>query len=202
MQKTLERYGFGIVVGTMVSIALLFLMQSLVQPNQMELDDSPPFIPIDIVRMIDDIEARPKKRNPDPPPKIEELPPPIPIGSDDDVGSVVWSPHRAPKVESPSGPDIGEYGSDGDSLPLVKVEPNYPTRALQRGIEGYVVLSFTVTETGSVEDPVVEVSEPPGVFDRSATKAVQKFKYRPKVVDGVPMRVEGRKHRFVFELED
>ena len=77
------------------------------RPNQMELDDSPPIIPIDIVRMIDDIDARPKERNPDPPPKIEELPPPIPISSNDEVGSVVWSPHRAPKVESPSGPDIG-----------------------------------------------------------------------------------------------
>ena len=34
---------------------------------------------------------------------------------------------------------------DGEYLPIVKVAPVYPRRALQRGIEGFVIVEFTVT---------------------------------------------------------
>lgn len=92
--------------------------------------------------------------------------------------------------------DSGQY------LPLVKVRPKYPQRALSRGIEGSVTMKFTVTEKGSVEDPVVVESDPPGIFDRAATDAVSMYKYRPKIVDGEPVRVEGVKNKIVFAIED
>ena len=98
--------------------------------------------------------------------------------------------------EASGGEDGSEY------FPLVKVRPDYPSRALERGIEGSVTLKFTVTEAGSVEDPVVVESDPPGIFDRAATDAASMYKYRPKIVDGKPVRVEGVKHKIVFELED
>ena len=73
--------------------------------------------------------------------------------------------------------------------PLVRVPPEYPARALQNSTEGYVVLRFTVTETGAVADPEIIRSEPPGVFDRAATRAVLRWKYQPQLVDGTPMSV-------------
>ena len=97
---------------------------------------------------------------------------------------------------------IGDYTSDGEYLPMYKVKPQYPRRAQQRGIEGWVVVEFTVTETGTVEDPVVSSSDPPGIFDRAAINAALKFKYKPRVVDGKAIRVSGVKNRIIFELED
>lgn len=91
---------------------------------------------------------------------------------------------------------------DGEYLPLVKVRPMYPPRALARGIEGFVTVKYAVTEKGEVDDLVVIDSKPEGVFDRSATTAAMKAKYRPKIVDGSPVRVEGVKHTIVFELEN
>ena len=98
--------------------------------------------------------------------------------------------------------DADSVTDTDDYLPLVKVAPQYPKRAIARGIEGYVVLSFTVTKTGSVEDPVVVEASPPGMFERSAIQAALKFKYKPKIVDGEPISTSGVRHRISFEIED
>ena len=89
-----------------------------------------------------------------------------------------------------------------DSLPIVKVAPVYPEEAIAEGIEGHVLLEFTVTEQGGVRDPVVVEADPPGTFDKAAVAAVEKFKYKPKVVDGKAVAVEGVRNRISFEISD
>ena len=95
---------------------------------------------------------------------------------------------------------IGDFPGDEEYLPIVKVAPIYPRRALIRKIEGYVLLEFVVTSTGSVEDPVVVEADPPGYFERAAIQAALKFKYKPKVIDGEPVAVSGVRNRIVFEM--
>jgi protein TonB len=97
---------------------------------------------------------------------------------------------------------IGLAPGDGEYLPIVKVAPIYPSRALSRGIEGYVIVEFTVTKTGSVRDPFVVESDPPNVFDRSAMRAALKFKYKPRMVDGEPVAVSGVQNMITFKIED
>ncbi len=107
------------------------------------------------------------------------------------------------EIDGDASDDLSNLnGDDGEYLPLKKVDVVYPQRALERGIEGHVVLRFTVTETGAVKDPVVFESEPPGIFDRAAIQAALKFEYQPKVVDGTPIEVEGVLHRIGFEIDD
>jgi protein TonB len=91
--------------------------------------------------------------------------------------------------------------AEGDYLPIVRVAPVYPARALSRGLEGFVDLSFTVTTTGTVKDPIV-LQSTSSLFERAAVRAVLKFKYKPRVVDGVPVEVPGVKTRISFMLED
>jgi protein TonB len=95
----------------------------------------------------------------------------------------------------------GAATSDGDYLPIVKVAPQYPRRALKKGIEGYVTLEFTVTTLGTVIDPVVIDSKPKNVFDRAAINAAKKFKYKPKVVDGKAQQVTGVRNIIRFEMD-
>lgn len=90
--------------------------------------------------------------------------------------------------------DLGlDFGSDiaiaRELIPLVRIPAEYPQRALMRGVEGYVILRFVVTETGSVVDPEILRSEPPGMFDGSAKRAVVRWKYQPQIRDGKPTRV-------------
>ncbi len=56
-----------------------------------------------------------------------------------------------PKANFTAG---GSFFRDGEYIPLFKVTPIYPRRAQERGIMGYAIVAFTITETGTVEDVV------------------------------------------------
>lgn len=88
-----------------------------------------------------------------------------------------------------------------DPVLIEEVEPIYPRRAQTRGIEGYVVISTTITTSGSVRDPIVVESEPPGIFDRAAVDAVLQYRYLPARRDGKHVSFEGLEVRVEFEID-
>lgn len=94
--------------------------------------------------------------------------------------------------------------TDGDYLPLVAIAPQYPTRAAQRGIQGWCLVSFTVDGLGNViEDTITVVdAEPPNIFDRSSVRAAARFKFQPRVEDGQGVEVAGVQYLFRYQLED
>ena len=94
--------------------------------------------------------------------------------------------------------------TDGDYLPLVAIAPQYPTRAAQRGIEGWCLVSFTVNGLGSVEEETITVvdAEPPQIFNRSSVRAAARFKFQPRVEDGVGVDVSGVQYLFRYQLEE
>ncbi|MEC9222382.1 MAG: TonB family protein [Pseudomonadota bacterium] len=94
--------------------------------------------------------------------------------------------------------------TDGDYLPLVAIAPQYPTRAAQRGIEGWCLVSFTVNGLGSVEEETITVvdAEPPQIFNRSSVRAAARFKFQPRVEDGVGVSVSGVQYLFRYQLEE
>ncbi len=98
-------------------------------------------------------------------------------------------------------PGTGFGAGDVDFLPMVKVPPQYPPRALRKGIEGWVIVSFTVTTDGNVKNPRIIDSNPKGVFDQPALNAAMRFKYKPKVVAGHPVEVHGVQNKFTFKLK-
>ena len=108
----------------------------------------------------------------------------------------------------------GSFFRDGEYIPLFKVQPIYPRRAQERGTEGYAIVSFTITDSGSVEDarPLEgycgdpegpqEEMRPCTLFNSASTRAALKLKYKPKIVDGKATPVEGVFHRFTFIMAD
>ena len=84
---------------------------------------------------------------------------------------------------------------------LMGYPPEYPPAALSREQQGYVVVVFKVNQDGSTFDAYVSESEPRGVFDRSALKAIAKFKYRPKMVNGVAQVAHNQRYLFRYDLE-
>lgn len=84
--------------------------------------------------------------------------------------------------------------------PVVKVPPIYPPQARKRGVQGYVVVEFTVGADGTVINPAVVDAQPPGVFDQAALQAARKFTYLPQMHEGVAVPVEGVRNRINFSL--
>lgn len=142
----------------------------------------------------------PKPERPDEPEPEPDMPQPDFEAPDVSAESVSVA---APQVSTDlSGIQIGGIGQDGEYLPIVRVEPIYPTRAASRGIEGYVIVEFTVTTNGSVRDPMVIEAEPSSIFNRAAESAVLKWKFKPRVVDGTPVEVPGVQTQLTFKLDN
>jgi protein TonB len=91
-------------------------------------------------------------------------------------------PEPAPVTATPAPP-----GENREAKALHRPPPKYPIEAQLGGISGWVKLAFTVTSTGSTRDVRVVASEPPGVFDRAAIDAAERFVYAPRLENGVPV---------------
>jgi protein TonB len=91
--------------------------------------------------------------------------------------------------------------AEGDVLPIVRIEPQYPRDALIEGIEGYVVVGATIATDGSVKDVWVIQAEPKRVFDRNVIRAVLKWKFKPRIINGVPVERRTR-HTVTFTLDE
>ncbi len=92
-------------------------------------------------------------------------------------------------------------GSDRDVIPLVRINPDYPPRALSRGLEGWVQVQFTITATGTVKDAMVVNAQPKNIFDDAALKAIARWRYNPKVDAGVAVERVGVQTIIRFQLE-
>jgi len=198
------RYVFSIVIGTVVTLSLLFIMHLLILFGQDAVSKERVRYNLEFVRVKRNEALNTEDFTPEKPPKPPETPPEAPPQELDNVDPNaptinIAAPTMAvdTNIGGPGGMNIAE----GDYLPIVRVAPVYPARALSRGLEGYVDLSFTVTTTGTIRDPIVIFSTS-SLFDRAATQAVLKFKYKPRVVDGVPVDVPGVKTRITFKIED
>lgn len=201
----MSRYLIAIVISAAITLGLFFLMQSLIQSGGSALTDPPRGSVLDFVRVKKDEAVEKKDRKPKKPPKPEEPPPQM----------------ETPQMDSPSpdadgtSMDFGEDVStdmaldgglslesgDGEYLPIVKVAPVYPRRALQRGIEGFVIVEFTVNKLGAVVNPVVVEAQPANIFDQAAVDAAKKFKYKPRVINGEPTEVSGVQNRITFKID-
>ena len=200
----LGRYVISIVIGSFVTISLLFIMQLLIVTGKQALTDPRERHKLEFVRVKRNENLNVEDIVPEKPPKPPETPPETPPQDMDNINPDAPSINVAPPTVS-ANTDIGGPGgmniAEGDYLPIVRVAPVYPARALSRGLEGFVDLSFTVTTTGTVKDPIV-LQSTSSLFERAAIRAVLKFKYKPRVVDGVPVEVPGVKTRISFMLED
>lgn len=200
----LGRYAFAIVTGTLVTLGLLFVMNLLIAYGEEALTKPRARHQLEFVRVKRNENVRTEDVKPEKPPPPPQAPPDTPPQQMDNIdasGATVNIPpptvNSDVQVGGPGGMNIAE----GDYLPIVRVAPVYPARALSRGVEGYVDMGFTVTTAGTVKDPVVLFSTS-SLFDRAATQAVLKFKYKPRVVDGQPVEVPNVKTRITFKIEE
>lgn len=81
---------------------------------------------------------------------------------------------------------------DSAPEPVFQPAPVYPAKAQSGGIEGFVELEFVVTEEGGVKNVVVSASAPPGMFEQSAAQAVGRWRFRPGLRNGRPVRTRVR----------
>ncbi len=187
-----------------VTFGLFYLMQALILGQEAELSEVTGTM-IDFVRLKKDTELETKKRKMPEKKEPEEPPPPPDLSMartnkpSQEMGEMAFAIDVDVDV---GGTDVAIAASDTDVVPIVRVNPQYPLRASERGIEGWVIVEFTISKLGTVKDPKVLQSHPSSIFDRSALKAIRKWKYNPKIEDGEPVERPGVKVRLTFDLSD
>ncbi len=198
------RYVYAVLIAFVITAGLFLGMRYLIINDDNGLEEGPQGRVIDFVRLKKDESIQTKKRKPKKPPKPEDEPPPLeqpPMESQElvaDIGQIGFSADVAADTNLSSG--LALESGDGEYLPIVKVAPVYPRRALSRGIEGYVIVEFVVTKNGSVRDPMVVEAQPQGIFDQAAKEAALKFKYKPRVIDGQATEVAGVQNKITFKM--
>ena len=182
-----------------VTLGLLLTMHFLIESNMTEPKDVKEFkipeITMDNREVAEEFDTAKVEK----PEEVKEPPPDIPepeFESPNIDNSIAVAPTVMVKVDIGA---VGGFTSDGDYLPIVKVAPKYPARAASRGTEGYCTVSYTVTTTGETKD-IVEADCPDRIFLSASIKAAEKFKYKPKVIDGEPIEVPGVRNRFTFKM--
>lgn len=129
---------------------------------------------------------------PKPQPVVEEPLPAPPLSDSAQKTETAAAPAPQPAVNQSSKPAerTGTGSANAKTIvsgvkPLVRVEPKYPARAANRHIEGWVKIEFTITADGTVADAVIVEAEPADVFDDAALKAIKKWEFQAKLVNGV-----------------
>lgn len=198
------RWLISLCLAVVVTLGLFYFMQALIssgseletQNNVVRIVDAT--MPEIVMEVIQEVE-RPEQIE-----MVDDQPPPP------DNRSVDMDPTAGLAISRDAGStdieiNIDSAGlgiSDGEMLPLVNIQPQYPTRAAQRGIEGWCQVSFTVTAEGGVRDVVVVDAEPQGMFDRSSIRAAERFRFQPRVVNGEAVDVPNVQYVFRYQLEE
>lgn len=184
------------VLAVIVTASLFLFMHMLVfsgGTGRENVDNLPGirFGPVDIPEQLRTRDRRiPKKppppKNPPPPPKMQ-------------VEQINQPVQNLPQLDMPeldvpmvggSGMFLGSFSridrtAEGDIIPIVRIPPQYPREAALARIEGWVKVEFTITEAGTVKDARIIDAKPSRVFNRSAIRAILRWKFKPRIIDGV-----------------
>ena len=180
---------------------LFLLMHTLISGEQEFASDELTGGMVDFIRVREDEITQLKDRTPPQEPEPPDEPPPPPQlhvteRSTEAPAAVldIEVPLVSVPVSTGTGPFIGQWSpgdaaSEGDVLPIVRIDPQWPREALIEGTEGWVQVEFTILPDGTVEDfRIVSVSRTGIGFERATEEAVRQWRYEPATKNGVKVR--------------
>ena len=190
----------SLLLAVVITLGLILTMYGLIKMDEPDLEAKksvklPDFVHSDQNEDLQTIAPKPDRpddvqEQPDVP-EADVTPDRVDINSNLNLGAVKVGINRDLK---------GFNSNDGEYLPIFRAPQIYPRRAAERGLCGWVDVSFTVTASGGTRDPVV-IESSSSMFESSAKKAVLKYKYKPRQVGGKPVDVPGVKIRVSYEME-
>lgn len=207
----LTRSTTSIIPAVVITFFLFIGMHWLVSTanNDKPNDDDLSSIDFSPVKVDEDVNRKQRRIPKKPPPPKEPPPPPkMQVQQNQQMTNNMPTPN-IPALDlglGGDGPYMGPMGQvdmnkDGGIIPIVTISPNYPRKAAIAKIEGWVEIEFTITQGGTVINPSVVDSKPKRIFDREAIRAILKYKFKPKVIDGVA-QTQVATQRIDFKLAD
>lgn len=193
------RLSSAMIISSFMTVAIFYVMQSLIMLQGGALSPERPRFELGFQPRI--IERKVEVEPPQPFTELTEpLPPPPPrSGNDPDWAGPTIGVPAPPTAPGNEHNTSFSFNSDGPLVAIVRVQPAYPARAAAQSLEGYVIVSFDVLANGTTANVVVLESSH-RVFEESAIEAAQRFRFKARVVEGVPLVTHGVRNKFTFEM--
>lgn len=204
-ESPLVRVLIAVTLGAIIALALSWFMWVLIDSGEQRLDESGRVQLLDFVRVERTQTVETKTRtlarpNNTPPPATPQAPAQESATAESALAVEALPTGMDSSVDMSNSLSFGSQ--DGDYLPIVKVAAIYPIAAMQRGIEGTCLVTYTVTPKGTVKNVSVVAGQcDHPSFEKVSIDAAQKFRYKPRVVNGDAIEVEEVYNRFIFALQ-
>ncbi|WDE05254.1 TonB family protein [Thalassomonas viridans] len=189
-------------VASVITTALFAFMAFLVRNDQLAPVEEEPLPVIEVAQTPEDskVETKPK-------PVLQPPVPPTPMPrsnmAPDQVSMDASFDYQPAAIDLGGNAALTVFSGtpDSNARPVVQMPPKYPTEALSKGIEGWVLLAFDINAVGGVENVKVLDAKPKRVFDKAAKQALRKWKYRAKLVDGTAVIQKNLTVQLDFNME-
>lgn len=201
------RLAGSIVLGAVVAVVLFGAMRYLILSEAPPVEDAgaPPQIDILADRAESNLILRDLR--PDAPEEVKAPPPPPRIQAaaseqpEEGLASILGAlPEIQP--DAVASDDISFVVADRDVQPLVRIPPNYPIRAQEQGLEGSCDMTFDVLPDGSIDEATIAATCTSSVFAREASRAIARYKYAPKIVNGEAVVQRGLRQTIEFSFAE
>lgn len=200
-------FALGIVVG--LFLLMNFLISS--EGTKEEVDN----IKVEVAFVEEDKQVQRKERRPPkkPPPPKEPPPPQQQVQQKQQQVTTAIVDIKIDNIDASmdgTGIYIGGLGQgetdfsgmgDGEAIPVYRPQPEYPVQANLKGIEGYVLFTMDIGPDGSPSNISIKDESPRGVFRRNAMRAIRKWKFKPRIVNGQPIPQRNMSYRMEFTLD-
>ena len=186
-----NRLTVSIIGGFSIAFIIFLTIYVIILPSDKNFDTAKDSSLVDFVRLRKNDFLNERER------ALPEKPPPPKLETPEVVQPVQNLNIKFPTLNTPvdlKGAFLrgaNSLASNSGLIPLVKIQPKYPREALKGGKTGFVTVRLTVDEKGRVISAIIEESRPPRIFDAAAIQAVLKWKFKPRVIDGVPVKQVG-----------
>lgn len=203
---SLIRLFVGLPIAAVITFLLFMLMQRLILTDEVVIEEAGDELRISISEEVEDLQVRQREvtmddvndvEPPPPPPQIERQ---VAEAPSEDMNTIAG---EIPEFDAPdlgSG-DVSFDVSDRDAQPMVRIPPQYPPRAAERGTEGYCLMQFDVTPDGTPTN-IIAVDCSSSLFERSSVRAVERWRYEPKIQNGNAVWRRGVQTRLDYQLAD
>ena len=207
MKSSVVRVGLGVLAALILTPIVVGGMAKVIFVEEIELEEKITFELSSIVPDVEASDTRTRRRAQATRRNNSAKPPPIKklkiSKSDIKIDAVNMD------VAPPSNLNIGRMSSfaakpiainDRDARPIRPPPRKYPTRALERGIEGSCDVSFDVDTRGRPYNVSADCTN--SVFKREAERSVGKAEFSPKIQNGKPIERRGVVYPMEFVLGD
>lgn len=203
---SLIRLFVGLPIAAVITFLLFMLMQRLILTDEVVIEDAGDELRISISEEVEDLQVRQREvtmddvndvEPPPPPPQIERQ---VAEAPSEDMNTIAG---EIPEFDAPdlgSG-DVSFDVSDRDAQPMVRIPPQYPPRAAERGVSGSCTMQFDVTPDGTPSN-IVALNCTSSLFERSSIRAVERWRYEPKIENGNAVWRRGVQTTLDYQLSD